>query len=166
MPDLPTALLSRIYAKTASMFVLATSAAGVLSGASESQIATLLDYGRDLGMAFQIMDDILDFTGEQAAVGKPVGNDLRRGLITLPTICYLESGATDHMIECALRGDCDAQTYDHIVARIQQSDAVEAALAEARKIAASAKRALAQFPDSIYRATLMNLADYTLERNK
>ena len=156
----------RIYAKTASMFVLASTAAGVLSDASDAQFAALLDYGRDIGMAFQIMDDILDFTGEQAAVGKPVGSDLRRGLITLPTICYLESGVQDNLVECALRGDCDQQTYDHLVARIRHSGAVESALAEARKIAASAKRALADFPVSPYRATLMDLADYTLQRNK
>ncbi len=155
----------RIYAKTASMFVLATTAAGVLSGATEAQMAALLDYGRDLGMAFQIMDDILDFTGEQAAVGKPVGSDLRRGLITLPTICHIESHTPDARIECALRGECDAETYDALIAQIRTSGAVEMALVEAQKIAGSAKRALAGFPDSAYRATLMDLADYTLQRN-
>ncbi|MCS7062165.1 MAG: polyprenyl synthetase family protein [Anaerolineae bacterium] len=156
----------RIYAKTASMFVLATTAAGVLSNADEAQMAALLDYGRDLGMAFQIMDDILDFTGEQAAVGKPVGSDLRRGLITLPTICYIESHERDAQIECALRGECDPQTYDALVQHIRTSGAVETALAEAQKIAASAKRALADFPDNAYRATLVELVDYTVQRNK
>jgi geranylgeranyl pyrophosphate synthase len=156
----------RIYAKTASMFVLASTAAGVLSDASDAQMAALLDYGRDLGMAFQIMDDILDFTGEQAAVGKPVGSDLRRGLITLPTICHIESNERDARIECALRGECDAETYDALVEQIRTSGAVDMALAEAHRIASNAKRALAGFPDSAYRATLMDLADYTLQRNK
>lgn len=156
----------RIYAKTASMFVLATTAAGVLCEADEAQMAALLDYGRDLGMAFQIMDDILDFTGEQAAVGKPVGSDLRRGLITLPTICHIESRERDGRIDCALRGECDAATYDALVEQIRTSGAVDMALAEARKIAASAKRALAGFPDNPFRATLIELVDYTVQRNK
>lgn len=156
----------RIYAKTASMFVLAATAAGVIGGANETHIAALHDYGRDLGMAFQIMDDILDFTGEQASIGKPVGNDLRRGLITLPTLCYIESSDRDDGIECALRGECDSATYDRLVEHIRNSPAVDQALAEARRIAENARRSLAIFPDNAPRAMLMSLADYTLERNK
>jgi geranylgeranyl pyrophosphate synthase len=156
----------RIYAKTASMFVLAATAAGVIGGAGESQIAALHDYGRDLGLAFQIMDDILDFTGEQVAVGKPVGSDLRRGLITLPTICYAESNDHDALIDCALRGECEPPAYDELIRRIRESRAVDSALGEARKIADNALRALAAFPDGPHRATLAALADYTLQRNK
>jgi geranylgeranyl pyrophosphate synthase len=155
----------RIYSKTASMFVLAATASGVICGASEAQIAALHDYGRDLGIAFQVMDDVLDFTGEQASVGKPVGSDLRRGLITLPTICYIEAHG-EAGLECALRGECDPQTYDRIVAQIRASDAIACSLDEAEAIAQNAKQALLSFPDTPYRATLMELADYTLERTK
>jgi geranylgeranyl pyrophosphate synthase len=155
----------RIYNKTASMFVLAATAAGVISGASEAQIAALNDYGRDLGIAFQVMDDVLDFTAEQASMGKPVGNDLRRGLITLPTICYIELHSDDGL-ECALRGECDPQTYDRIVAQIRESDAIACSLDEAQVIAQNAKRALAVFPDNDYCAALLGLVEYTLERTK
>lgn len=155
----------RIYNKTASMFVLAATAAGVIAEADEAQLTALHDYGRDLGLAFQVMDDVLDFTGEQAAVGKPVGSDLRRGLITLPTICYLEAHGVDGM-ECALHGECDPQTYDRIVAQIRASEAIPCSLGEAEVIAQNAKRALLIFPDGDYRAALMDLVDYTLERTK
>lgn len=155
----------RIYSKTASMFVLAATAAGVVCDATEAQITALHDYGRDLGIAFQVMDDVLDFTGEQASVGKPVGSDLRRGLITLPTICYIEAHG-EAGLECALRGECDPQTYDRIVAQIRASDAIACSLDEADAIAQNAKKALQIFPDNPYRATLIDLVDYTLERTK
>lgn len=153
----------RIYNKTASMFVLASSAAGVIAAADQSQLAALTDYGRDLGVAFQVMDDVLDFTGDQARVGKPVGSDLRRGLITLPTICYVEAHGSEDMA-CALRGECDPGEYDRIVARIRESDAIACSLDEAQAIGASAKRALQSFPDNAYRAALSDLVDYTLHR--
>ena len=156
----------RIYAKTASMFVLAATAAGVLAGASESQAAALNDYGRDLGLAFQIMDDVLDFTGDEAAVGKPVGGDLRRGVITLPTIFYAESHARDELVECALQGNCEPSAYDELVRRIRNSSAMDSAMQEAGRIANHAKRALSIFPDNPHRATLLKLADYTLQRDK
>ena len=155
----------RIYNKTASMFVLAGTAAGVLCDASEKQFTALHDYGRDLGIAFQVMDDVLDFTGEQSRVGKPVGSDLRRGLITLPVISYIELHGSDGL-ECALRGECEPQIYDDIIAQIRRSDAIESALDEADGIAQNAKRALATFPDNAYRAALLEMVDYTIHRSK
>jgi len=154
----------RIYSKTASMFVLATTASGELCGASEAQHKALDSYGRNLGMAFQVMDDVLDFIGEQDSVGKPVGSDLRRGLITLPTICYMESYGADEL-ECALRGECDPQTYDRIVAQIRASAAIPCAVREAEVMVQKAKDALSSFEDSPHRAALMALADYALERS-
>jgi geranylgeranyl pyrophosphate synthase len=156
----------RIYGKTASMFVLATSAAGVISNASESQITALLDYGRDFGIAFQIMDDVLDFTGDQASVGKPVGSDLRRGMITLPTICYIESNPNDSRFECALRGECDNKTYDQLIDIVRNSDAIERSIHEAKQIAENAKRSLDQLPANEYREVLRGLVDYSVGRSK
>jgi geranylgeranyl pyrophosphate synthase len=157
---------ARIYAKTASMFILATTAAGVISDANEDQIAALATYGRNFGLAFQIVDDILDFTGEQANVGKPVGSDLRNGLITLPTICYSESHPDDTEIDCALRGECDSQTYDTLIMRIRTSDAIAFALDEAAGLVHTAKQTLLSFPDTEYRSALMEIANYTIERDK
>jgi geranylgeranyl pyrophosphate synthase len=157
---------ARIYAKTASMFVLSATAAGVISNIDESQITALGEFGRNFGLAFQIVDDVLDFTGEQASIGKPVGSDLRNGLITLPTICYHEAHSNDDEIECALRGECTPAMYDRLVARIRESDSIRCALSEAGTLIEQAKQALAGFPASPYRTALINLADYTVERNR
>jgi geranylgeranyl pyrophosphate synthase len=154
----------RIYAKTASLYVLASTTAGVISGADDAQFRALLDYGRDFGIAFQIIDDVLDFTGEQATVGKPVGSDLRRGMITLPTIIYAESHPDDADLACALRGQCTPKQYDDLIAAIRGSDAIERSLAEARMITDNAKRALDIFGPSHWRDLLCDLADYNVRR--
>jgi geranylgeranyl pyrophosphate synthase len=154
----------RIYAKTGSLFVLATTAAGVLTGATEAQIAALGDYGRALGDAFQIVDDILDFTGDQASVGKPVGSDLRRGLITLPTIYYKEQIPADPDLDCALKGECEPEAYDRLIHNIRHSEAIRAAINEATGMATKAKLALSEFPHNAYRDALMAVADYTVSR--
>jgi len=154
----------RIYAKTASLYVLASTTAGVISSADEAQMRALLDYGRDFGIAFQIVDDVLDFTGEQATVGKPVGSDLRRGMITLPTIMYAESHPDDADIACALRGECTSRQYDALVEAIRGSDAIDRSLAEARTITDNAKRALDVFGPSRWRDLLCELADYNVRR--
>lgn len=155
----------RIYAKTGSLFVLATSATGVIVGANEAQISELVTFGHELGNAFQVVDDILDFTGEQASVGKPVGNDLRRGLITLPTIAYIESHPNSTELDCALKGECESEEYDAIIAKIRESSAIQIALDEARAMSAKAKQALASFPDNAYKTALLAIADYTVERD-
>ncbi len=154
----------RIYAKTGSLFVLATTAAGVLTDATEAQIHSLDDFGRELGNAFQVVDDILDFTGDQASVGKPVGSDLRRGLITLPTIYYKERHADDTDLDCALKGECEPEVYDTLISKIRHSDAIRAAADEAATMATNAKHALGAFPHNAYRDALMDLADYTVSR--
>ena len=95
------AYYQRIYGKTAALFATATEAAAVLGSASEPEIGALHDYGYNVGMAFQIMDDVLDFVGTAQTVGKPVGNDLRQGTVTLPVFHYLQlprgcAGASGH----------------------------------------------------------------------
>ena len=157
---------ARIYAKTASMFVLATSAAGVVCNCSEGEIDALAQYGHHFGLAFQIADDILDFTGEQSNVGKPVGSDLRNGLITLPTIIYAESHPEDEEMTCAFKGECDTKTYDTLVTRIRESDAIKGSIDEAAKHIANAKQNLSVFAPGSYREALINLADYTINRDK
>lgn len=154
----------RIYAKTASLFVLATTAMGVLAGATEDEVENLRKFGHELGNAFQVVDDILDFTGDQASVGKPVGSDLRRGLITLPTIYYAELHPDDEKLACALLGECEPKTYDALISSIRHSDAIPAALDEAHKMAEAAKHALSTFPANPYREALMTLTDYTVSR--
>lgn len=85
----------RIYAKTASLFEMTSRAAAMISPVDEHQVEAMRDFGYQIGMAFQVVDDILDFNGDQAAVGKPVGSDLLNGLVTLPAIYYAESHPND-----------------------------------------------------------------------
>lgn len=154
----------RIYAKTASMFVLATTAMGHVCAAKSEQLAALHAYGHGFGMAFQIIDDILDFTGEQSSVGKPVGADLRRGLITLPTLRYARLNPADPDLACAMRGECDRATYDRLVDRIRHSPAIEEARRVAHDYAGDAIRALDALSDSPSRHALIALADEYIGR--
>jgi len=157
----------RIYAKTASMFELATEAAGVLIRVPEDQIGVLRAFGRDLGMAFQIVDDVLDFTGDAAEVGKPVGSDLRRGVVTLPAIHYLDAHPDDRRIADALsNGQRDEQHIGHIVESIRASGAIKDSLADARDYARRSQRALNYLPESSARQALWDIAEYVITRTR
>lgn len=148
-----------IESKTASLFVAATEGGAILSGASEDEIAALQSYGRNLGMAFQMVDDILDFTADENELGKPVGSDLRQGTFTLPIFYYLEQDARAQTI-----GDFIGADIDRLIDAIRNSSAIAAAKAEAQRAAQTARDALAIFPDTTYRRALLDLADYVVER--
>ncbi len=155
----------RIYAKTASMFELATGAAAVLSPVSPGVRAQSIRLGYELGMAFQIMDDILDYTGEQAKVGKPVANDLRQGLITLPALYYFEENPTDSdMLAAIERSGYSDQTHARLVSAIRSSGAIEKSLAEAQEYIERAQGILRTFPPSTERQALADLAHYVVDR--
>ena len=148
-----------IESKTASLFIAATEGGAILSGAPENEIAALRAYGRHLGMAFQMVDDILDFTAEENELGKPVGSDLRQGTFTLPVLYYFEQGARVQAIR-----DFASADLDQLIAAIRASAAIDASKAEARQYAQSARAALAIFPDNVHRRALSDLADYVVER--
>jgi geranylgeranyl pyrophosphate synthase len=156
----------RIYAKTASMFELATEAAAVLIGATEDEIAALRQYGHDLGIAFQIMDDVLDFTGDASQVGKPVASDLRQGIVTLPVIDYLDAQPHDRRVDDLLRsGQHSDEVVLPIVADVRASGAVDRAVSEARDYVRSAQQKLAQFADSAALQSMQAVAEYVVARS-
>ena len=156
----------RIYAKTASMFELATEAAGVLIGAAEDEIAALRQYGHDLGIAFQIMDDVLDFIGDESQVGKPVASDLRQGIVTLPVIDYLDAHPRDRRVDDLLRnGYHSDEMVLPLVAEVRASGAVDRAMAEARDYVRAAQQRLRLFPGSEARQSMMDVADYVVARS-
>jgi geranylgeranyl pyrophosphate synthase len=156
----------RIYAKTASMFELATEAAGVLIGAREEEIKALKDFGHDLGIAFQIVDDVLDFIGDASQVGKPVANDLRQGIVTLPVIDYHAAHPDDRRVDQLLqdgrRGD---DVILPIVETVRASGAVDKALDEARDYVRRSQAALQKLPDNEARQAMLALADYVVARS-
>ncbi len=156
----------RIYAKTASMFVLATTAAALLSPADHEVIEIAHQIGNDIGMAFQIVDDVLDFTGEQTTVGKPVASDLRQGLITLPTLYYFESHADDPDLLAILDGQYySEERIERLVGDIRKSGAIEQSMDEARKYIQCALDSLRQQPECLERYALEDLTQYIVERS-
>lgn len=156
----------RIYAKTASMFELATAAAAVLSPADYETVNSAKQIGNDIGMAFQIVDDVLDFTGEQATVGKPLASDLRQGLVTLPAIYYIESHQDDPDLDSLLNNQFyNEEWLDRIVHKIRQSGAIGQAMDEARHFINCALETLRLQPECPERLALEELAQYIIHRS-
>jgi octaprenyl-diphosphate synthase len=153
-----------IEAKTSSLFAAAMEMAGMLAGAEEPQIASLRRFGREFGIAFQIVDDVLDFIGEEEELGKPAGSDIRQGLITLPTLCYLEKVKEDDTVNAVLSGQADEEHLHAVMKAICSSGAIEASLAEARAHATRSREALAALPENKPRQMLSSLTEYVVER--
>jgi geranylgeranyl pyrophosphate synthase len=161
-----SAYYPRIFAKTASLFAAATKSGAILAGAGEEQVEALYDYGKDLGMAFQIVDDILDYTGEEATLGKPVGGDLRQGIVTLPFFYFLEGHSQPERVLAALdNSNGSGESVGEIVAQVRTSDAMRKAAVEAHDFAARSKAHLAIFEGSDYRRALEELADFVVSRH-
>jgi geranylgeranyl pyrophosphate synthase len=156
---------ARIYAKTASMFELAATAPIYLSENSQGLLLGMKSFGYEIGMAFQIVDDILDFTGVQADVGKPVASDLRQGLVTLPALCYLEGRPKDpDMLKLLNGGKADEESMERLIEAIRNSGAVKAALNEARLFVERGLRALDNMPETQERQALVDLSHYVIDR--
>ncbi|MEM7342713.1 MAG: polyprenyl synthetase family protein [Chloroflexota bacterium] len=155
----------RIYAKTASLFAAGTQTGGILCGAPESEVQALHDYGYNLGMAFQIIDDILDFRGDEELMGKPVANDLRQGIATLPVMLFSEK-SPDHptILKAVRREKVTDDEITAVVEAIRQSGCVDTAFEEARQYAQKAKENLAALPDNKYREAMSDIADYAVAR--
>lgn len=156
----------RIYAKTASMFELAAAAAAMLSPVSPEVVEQARSFGYQIGMAFQIVDDVLDFTGEQATVGKPVASDLRQGLITLPALSYLQNHPEDQDLQAIIAGNgYNDRLMDRLVDSIRRSGAIEQSMEEARSYVGRGLEILSGFPAGVERKALENLAEYIVDRS-
>jgi len=157
--------LHRIYAKTASLFEASAEAAAVLIGAGEAEIETLARFGREAGMAFQIMDDILDFTSTESRLGKPVGGDLKAGTVTLPALLYFDAhpGAAPWLDDGATASEAEV---DALVARIGADRAVvDAARRVALERCDRAVAALERIAPGAARDDLARLARFAVERD-
>lgn len=155
----------RIYAKTASLFEMTSRAAAMVSPASEETIETMRDFGYQIGVAFQIVDDILDFVGEQSAVGKPLGSDLLNGLVTLPAIYYAEANPDDaDVLSLPKGGWTNSENMTRLVNNIRASDAAKLAMREAEVHIERALSCLSHMDHSAERDALENLARYIVDR--
>ncbi len=158
--------MKRIYAKTGSLFVLATTAPAILSPMRESTLDAAQRFGYGIGMAFQIIDDVLDFTGNQTSVGKPVANDLRQGIVTLPTIYYRETNSDDQNLDSILCGkNINNKNLDQLVDAIQSSGAIEKSTDKARQFVDQALDALDELPLTSERQALESLSNYIVDRH-
>lgn len=156
----------RIFAKTASLFETAARTAAILSPADPFSIESMRRYGKNIGVAFQIIDDILDFTGEQATMGKPVGSDLRQGIITLPVIIYGDLYPEDENVRLLQAGQClDPDQTSDLVEAIRHSNAIKKAHNEASQYILGAQHELKNQPECPERKALSELADYIIDRN-
>ncbi|MBM3940213.1 MAG: polyprenyl synthetase family protein [SAR202 cluster bacterium] len=154
----------RIYNKTASLFCTAAGSGAVLSGAPEPQCESLRNYGYNLGMAFQIMDDVLDFQGTEHELGKPVGNDLLQGTLTLPALLFARRYPDDAVLRRLREGSRDAADLKSMVDQVRSSPAMDETLAVMRRYQDAARTSLNVLPAGRARESLAALTDYVIDR--
>jgi octaprenyl-diphosphate synthase len=158
-----------IFRKTACLFSVCMRMGAILGGATPEQEESLAQYGRDLGMAFQIVDDVLDLTASESILGKPVASDLREGKVTMAVIHALERCTTAERtsIETVVREQgFDGVTHAHILAILNRYGSLDAAGARAMQYAALARNAICDFPDSEIKRALLWAPDFVVAREK
>ncbi len=155
----------RIYAKTASLFEMTSRAAAMVSPVNETIVEAMRDFGYQIGMAFQIVDDILDFNGEQAEVGKPLGSDLLNGLVTLPAIYYAEANPNDpDILSLPNGGWTHTGNMTRLVENIRVSNSSKKAMREAEQHVDRALVRLNAMEPCAEREALENLTKYIVDR--
>lgn len=153
----------RIYGKTASLFCLSTESGAILSQAPEDIIQSLRQYGYHLGIAFQVVDDILDFIATEAELGKPAGSDLAQGTFTLPAMMLNERYPDNNPVK-SLFETKDRTYIEMAIEQIRESSIVDDCYKVARQYCDNACLQIEQLPDSIYRQSLIKLADFVVTR--
>ena len=155
---------NRIAGKTASLFATAAQGGAMIGGVAPDRIAALRTYGENLGMAFQIVDDILDFTGDEAELGKPAGSDLMQGTLTLPALLLVERNPTKNPVKQYFAGRRKAESLRRALAMIRESDVLDESQRVAEDFRDRAIAALTPLPASEPRDTLIELAYWTTQR--
>jgi geranylgeranyl pyrophosphate synthase len=163
--------LDRIAGKTASLFSLSTISGAILSEAPESSVKILNDYGFNLGVAFQIVDDVLDFVGTEEEMGKPIGSDLTQGTLTLPAMLLLEQYPDDNPVKELFRNpdmpeDDKRAKVRRAIEMVQQSSIVEQCYQVTSEYCQRACRGLDKLPVKPSRQALMDLVDLVISRKK
>ncbi len=157
---------NRIYAKTASLFETCTTSAALISQADQRSISQLRIFGKEIGMAFQIVDDILDFIADQSTLGKPVGNDLRQGVITLPTMMFCQRNPGHPGVQYML-SDGRPENYpelDALIDEIRGGDDIQSAFQIAQSHIDRSLEVIRTFPENPERTALEDIANYLVDR--
>jgi octaprenyl-diphosphate synthase len=155
-----------VAAKTAALFAAAAKSGAVAAGRPGAEAAALETYGRELGLAFQLVDDALDYGGASAAMGKNVGDDFKEGKVTLPVVFARDAGdeaerAFWRRVVGEGRSDDD---FHRALALLKRHNAIELTLKAAREHAEKAKRALSTLPANAYAEALSEVSDFVIER--
>ena len=161
--------LDLIFRKTACLFSTSMRLGGILGDATLEQEQALQDYGRNLGMAFQIVDDVLDLTASEEVLGKPVASDLREGKATLAVIHALErcTPAERQVIEAVLTERAfQSVSHEEVLAVLNRYGSIEAASRAAEQYADHARKLIGNFPDSEFKRALLWIPDFVVARDK
>ncbi len=157
-----------VHRKTASLFSACARLGALSAGAGEETESLLGDYAWNLGMAFQLVDDVLDFTADESVLGKPVGSDLREGKVTLPLIYALENAEASERagIEAILRdASYDNVPFSSVIALMERYQGIERAMARAEQFTEKSRELIGSFPDSGYQRALFALTELVTGRD-
>lgn len=158
--------IQRISRKTAALFAMATETGAILSQAPEDSIRILKDYGYNLGITFQIIDDILDFTGTEAEVGKPTGSDLIQGTLSLPSMLLLERYPADNPVKRIFEKRGNREDMERAIEMVRGSSIIEDCYALATEYSIRAYQNLPLLPGDDNRQRLIELAKYVVSRKQ
>jgi octaprenyl-diphosphate synthase len=159
--------LDVVRGKTAALFAAACEVGAVIADRPAAEEAALRNYGMNLGIAFQLVDDALDYAADQSTLGKTVGDDFREGKITLPVLAAYAAGSADERVFWQRTIEASEQTeadLDEALRLMERSGAIRITLNRATEFAAFAKSNLSIFPPTPLRASLQAVADYTVSR--
>lgn len=161
--------LDIINKKTASLFSASCRIGAILAQASEEKEQRLADFGMTLGMCFQIIDDLLDFTGEEKTLGKPILSDISEGRITLPLIYTLKSDGNvnrNRLTELLKARPLEKKTRQEILEIVKSNGALDYTYRKAEEFCLRSKEIISFFPESVHRRSLILFSDYILTRRK
>ena len=155
-----------IYSKTARLFEVSTQTAAIVAGANEMQEKALQDYGRYLGTAFQLVDDVLDYSANAAELGKNIGDDLAEGKPTLPLLHAMRSGNAEQaqLIRDTIEQGGNLEALDDILAIMTQYKSLDYAMQRAKEEAQKAVDVIRILPESEYKNALISLAYLSVDR--
>jgi len=158
--------VKRISKKTAALFSLATESGAILSQAPEKSIEILKEYGYNLGIAFQIIDDVLDFIGTEEELGKPIGSDLAQGTLTLPAMLLLEHYPEDNPVKRIFLKRDEKENIKQAMELVRNSPITQECYRVASDFGTKPRHNLNLLPDNASRQPLIALADYVVNRKK
>jgi len=157
-----------ITSKTADLLSAACASGGIVAGAKKDDIESLRNFGLNMGIAFQIVDDVFDYTSSVEKTGKPIGSDLREGKITLPliyTLTYLEKGERGRLEHLFKNGNALDKDYLRIIELVKDNGAINKCLKDAQDYADLAETYLSRFPDSPVKESLLKLNQFIVDRS-